>query len=80
MNFGQAVEALKEGKHVTRVGWNGKGMYLLKGTIDFHMYPDEVEMFTVAPYIIMKTAQNTLVYGWLASQTDIFAEDWEIVS
>ena len=28
MNFGQAIEALKNGKKVARVGWNGKGMFL----------------------------------------------------
>ena len=30
MNFGQAIEALKEGKLISRSGWNGKGMYVLK--------------------------------------------------
>ena len=54
MNFGQAIEALKNGKKVARVGWNGKGMFL-------------------------KTADNKLVIGWLASQTDMFAEDWDVV-
>ena len=29
MTFGQALEALKEGKRVARSGWNGKGMFLL---------------------------------------------------
>lgn len=76
MNFGQAVELLKQGKKVARDGWNGKNMYLMKGTIEVHMFPNEGEMYSVGPYIIMKTAQNNLVYGWLASQTDIFAEDW----
>lgn len=38
MNFGQAIEGLKEGKSVSRNGWNGKGMfiYLNKGSHDFH--------------------------------------------
>ena len=33
MNFGQAIEALKEGKNVARKGWNGKGqfVYLITG-------------------------------------------------
>lgn len=30
LNFGQVVEALKEGKCVTREGWNGKGMFIFK--------------------------------------------------
>lgn len=29
MNFGQAIEALKEGKKVLREGWNGKGMFIV---------------------------------------------------
>ena len=28
MNFGQAIEALKEGKMVRRTGWNGKGLFV----------------------------------------------------
>ena len=28
MDFGQAINALKEGKRVARLGWNGKGMFL----------------------------------------------------
>lgn len=80
MDFGQALVALKEGKKVCRSGWNGKGMYIFRGTIEQHMFPDETELFEVAPYIIMKTAQNNLVYGWLASQTDMFAEDWEVLN
>ena len=31
LNFGKAVEALKQGKMVTRAGWNGKGMFLFHG-------------------------------------------------
>lgn len=27
-NFGQAIEALKEGKRVVRQGWNGKGLFV----------------------------------------------------
>lgn len=34
LTFGAAIEALKQGKRVTRKGWNGKGMflYLTKGS------------------------------------------------
>jgi hypothetical protein len=27
-NFGQAIEALKQGKRVARQGWNGKGLFV----------------------------------------------------
>lgn len=68
MNFGHALEALKQGLPVNREGWNGKGMYLLL------QVPDEHSKMTL-PYIYMKTAQGDLV-PWLASQTDMLAEDW----
>jgi hypothetical protein len=68
MNFGQAVELLKHGQAVFRSGWNGKGMWLLL------QRPDSGSKMTL-PYIYMKTAQGDLV-PWLASQTDILAEDW----
>lgn len=31
------------------------------------------------PYIAMYTAQKQWLPGWLASQTDMLAEDWEVV-
>ena len=79
MNFGQAIEALKSGKKVARTGWNGKGMYLflVKGEDLSDIFdPDSCDC---VDSIGMKTAQDTLVIGWLASQTDMLAEDWNIV-
>jgi hypothetical protein len=74
MNFGQVLQILKEGIYpdakVKRTGWNGKGMYISLQT------PDANSKMTL-PYIYMKTVQGDLV-PWLASQTDILAEDWEI--
>lgn len=29
MDFGKAIEALKQGKRVARKGWNGKGMFFM---------------------------------------------------
>lgn len=79
MNFGQALEALKQGKKVSRTGWNGKGIYLEL------QRPDEHSKMTL-PYIYIVT--NGLitdnsdapkgVVPWLASQTDMLAEDWVI--
>lgn len=72
MNFGGALEALKAGEHVTRTGWNGKGMYLALQTPDEHSKMKR-------PYIyIVPDADH--VIPWVASQADIFAEDWEIVT
>ena len=71
LSFGKAIELLKEGKKVSRVGWNGKGMYLEL------QVPDKKSKMSL-PYIFMKTADNNLV-PWLASQSDMLANDWEIV-
>ncbi len=71
MNFGQAIEALKQGKKVARAGWNGKGMHLEL------QRPDAHSKMTL-PYIYMYTAQGDNV-PWLASQTDMLSEDWVTV-
>lgn len=67
-NFGRAIELLKEGKRVARVGWNGKNTYLEL------QVPDLFSKMTL-PYIYMKTADDNVV-PWLASQTDVLSEDW----
>lgn len=80
MNFGQAIEKLKEGKKVTRKGWNGKGIF-----IELQV-PDEHSKMT-QPYIYidtlgLQTANPNAPKGrvpWLASQTDMLAEDWEVL-
>lgn len=83
MNFGQAIEALKAGKKVARSGWNGKGMFLY--LVPAGEYPartavaksvwGEDGLVPYQAYIAMKTVQGTVV-PWLASQTDLLAEDW----
>ena len=90
-DFGWAINALKEGKKVARNGWNGKGMYLwLKpaAKIRYEWCKDpilkdiaereggEIEALGT---ICMKTADNKILSGWLASQTDMLSEDWMIV-
>lgn len=72
MTFGEAISALKEGKRVSRTGWNGKGMWLEL------QVPDAHSKMTL-PYIYMKTVDDNRV-PWLASQTDMLAEDWGIVA
>lgn len=68
MSFGHAVVALKTGKRVARAGWNGKGMWLAL------QVPDANSKMRL-PYLYMSTAQGDLV-PWLASQTDVLADDW----
>ena len=83
LSFGDAIAYLKLGYKVARKGWNGKGMFLTKQSCQF--YPDNLgEEFDedsselLEGTIIMFTATGTFV-AWLASQTDMLSEDWEIV-
>lgn len=91
LTFGQAIEKLKQGRKVTRRGWNGPGMFLwLKpaGTIKAEWCKDSMLKRIVEANggeiaalgtICMLTAQNEIVSGWTASQSDILSEDWEEV-
>ena len=84
-NFGWAIAALKKGKKVARKNWNGKGMFLfLAHSMDITTDADlscvkDLEGDLVSPSIVMKTADDRFCVGWLASQTDMLAEDWMIV-
>lgn len=68
MNFSMILDSLKAGKKVSRLGWNGPDQYLEL------QVPDEHSKMTL-PYIYIRTVQGDLV-PWLASQTDLLAEDW----
>lgn len=85
MTFGQAIEAMKKGYKTARKGWNGKNMFIfLADTIEFHTEADlsafQENQFNVCNSIVMKTTQSDFIVGWLASQTDMLAEDWMIIS
>ena len=86
LNFGDALMLLKSGQKVARLGWNGKGMFLsLVAGSAFKanrppllgIYPEGTEI-NYCPHIDMRTADGKIV-PWLASQTDVLAEDWVIV-
>lgn len=95
MNFGRAIEALKSGKKVTRAGWNGKGMFIyltsgskvpavsMKPETANYLFGEKLlecdEIVTINPHIDMKASDGTVVIGWFASQTDMLAEDWNVV-
>lgn len=75
--FGWALERLKEGRRVARKGWNGKGMW-----IELQV-PDDRSKMTL-PYLFIEYPEGHTAYPkgcrvpWLASQTDLIAEDWVI--
>lgn len=83
MTFGLAIEALRKGKKVCRQGWNGKGLSIELQTPDAHSK-------MTLPYLFMNypstPASDTAPANhlsarvpWLASQTDMLAEDWQII-
>ena len=86
LNFGDALKALKAGSNVARTGWNGKGMFVYfvpassypaqTGAAKAHFGDDS--MVPYSAYVAMKTADDKVV-PWLASQTDVLAEDWAIL-
>ncbi len=82
LTFGQAIEALKNGKRVSRKGWNGKGMFLLYVPSEKWGIIDKIGLGipkgNLLSWIGIKTADNKFV-PWLASQADMLAEDWEII-
>lgn len=71
-NFGEAISRLKLSERVTRQGWNGKGQYLEL------QVPDENSKMG-HPYIYISPVDGKFV-PWLASQTDMLAEDWYTVA
>ena len=95
MDFGKAIEALKQGKKVARKGWNGKGMYLwLKPGAEIksewckdphlkRLADNNGGTITGLPTICMYTHDSTgrkaILTGWLASQSDMLLDDWIIL-
>jgi Protein of unknown function (DUF2829) len=92
MDFGDAIRSLKLGKRVARSGWNGRGMWLALSPAHPALPADKFwagpnrefaekngGSAPVLASITMKTAQNNIVMGWLASQEDMLSEDWAIV-
>lgn len=89
MNFGQALEALKEGKKVARTNWNGKGqwvammpaLYLDKSVINARTqkYIGTETDLDSQPYFVLWTAQSKWQPGWVPSTSDLLAEDWRTV-
>lgn len=91
-NFGAAIHALKLGMKVRRKNWNGKGMFLwlkpatvikaewCKDPMLKELAERNSGEISALGTICMFTAQGEILTGWLASQTDILSEDWEIVN
>lgn len=83
LTFSEALALLKAGKRVERDGWNGKGMFLflvpgshfkVNRAPLLGIYPEGTGI-DYRPHIDMKTAQGDVV-PWVASQSDLLADDW----
>ena len=77
MDFGWALNQLKAGKSVCRLGWNGKGIYIELQRPDEHSKMTQPYIYIVTTGLVSDNP-NALrgVVPWLASQTDMLAEDW----
>ena len=89
MNFGEITELLRDGtRRACREGWNGKNMWIyveVGKTIPFSVLRDPIKSWLNGDMIVlshfnMKAADGKLVCGWLASQTDMLANDWMILT
>lgn len=83
MTFGEALQQLKLGKSLARVGWNAKKMhiYLEDGyteTIPAGVFKGEKRVYE--PVVTLFNAQGHHQPGWVCSQADMLADDWEIVT
>ena len=83
MNFGLALEELKKGNKVKRSGWNGKNQYIeLAERVSYINSKGELineGHINIGNKVIAFIGTSGVQLGWLASQADMLAEDWEIV-
>lgn len=77
ISFSEAIYLVKKGKRISRTGWNGKGMYLFL-VDEWQRTNKPNDKFPGAPFIAMKTVDDHAI-PWLASQADMFANDWILV-
>ncbi len=85
--FAVAHAACKRGERIARINWNGKGMWLIyvkaseyaiaAGKLD--VPGDNPATLEQRAWLGMKTVDNQIV-PWVASQTDLDADDWVIVN
>lgn len=83
MNFGSAIEAVKQGKSVARKGWNGKNQFVELATcISYKGNAGEIvncHHNNIGNKALAFIGTSGVQMGWLASQADMLADDWYIV-
>lgn len=83
LNFGLALEAAKKGKRIARAGWNGKAQWVELGKNIYYNHENGPALMACHDDI----GSQALVFcgirgrqvGWLASQSDMLAEDWMVI-
>lgn len=85
LTFSDALAAIKQGKSVSRTGWNGKNQNVsmldaqtLSTGLKFGYGEYENEP-SFAPTLMLQNTQNVLVLGWVPSIGDLFATDWIVL-
>jgi len=86
-DFGTIVRILSDGKRrACRKGWQDMFIYVEKGkTIPAEHLRDPIKTWLegksmrIMPHFNLHTSTGSIVVGWLASQTDMLANDWEIL-
>lgn len=85
MNFGDALQLLKDGQKIARFGWNGKGMFVY--LVPANSYPPSTqaakdyykgELVPYNAYFAIKNTDDT-ISTWVPSVNDTLAEDWMVV-
>lgn len=83
MNFGEALERLKEGMKIQREGWNGKGQFVELGSHVSYIRPNgkplNANHEAIGNKVLIFHGTSGVQVGWLASQADILAEDWRVI-
>ncbi len=84
MDFGTALRYLKDGFKISRRGWNGKNQYLVLGKMkECYLLTGENLLSpkhdNIGDNFIMFVGTSGYQCGWLASQSDLLSEDWEVL-
>jgi hypothetical protein len=81
MTFGEALEKCKQGARISREGWNGRNQYIeIASDIEYTNFEGTRKKAThldVGSHCLVFVNPNRgIQMGWLASQSDMLADDW----
>ena len=83
MNFGEAINAMKEGHRVQREGWNGKNLFVEIAKDISYVNPNgeviKVKHDAMGSQAFCFNFPNGYQMGWIPSQSDSLGNDWKII-